>query len=233
MRSVSRLTWTAAHQLASAVLIVPVGATEQHGPHLPLTTDLDIATALADRLASALPDDVVIAPLVAFGSSGEHQSFAGTLSVGQQALELFLIELGRSATCTWERIVFLSTHGGNRKPVRRAAHQLQSEGRDVRVWTPTWGGDHHAGRTETSLMLAIAPDRVDTDAAQAGATKPLTALLPRLMQDGVAAVSENGVLGDPTGASAVEGEQLLAKASDSLSELITTWPAQEVLDGVA
>jgi mycofactocin precursor peptide peptidase len=233
MPLVTSLTWTAAEQLADAVLVVPIGATEQHGPHLPLSTDSDIATALADRLVTAHPQDVVIAPLIAFGSSGEHQDFAGTLSVGQDALELFLVELGRSATCTWQRIVFLSTHGGNRQPVRRAAHQLQREGRGVRVWAPAWGGDHHAGRTETSLMLAIAPDRVDTSAAQPGATGPLTTLLPRLTQDGIAAVSENGVLGDPAGASAGEGERLLANACDSLSELITRWPAEEVLDGVA
>lgn len=233
MPPLERLTWTAAGRQSDSVLVVPIGATEQHGPHLPLTTDADIAGALAERLLRARPQEVVVAPVLAFGSSGEHQSFAGTLSVGQEALELFLIELGRSATCTWDRIVFLSTHGGNRGPVRRAARQLRLEGRDVRVWSPTWGGDAHAGRTETSLMLAIAPHRVDLDRARTGATEPLAVLMPRLMHGGVAAVSPNGVLGDPTGASAAEGEALLATAAGSLSALITTWPPQEMPDGDA
>src|SRR5580704_2945851 len=74
-----------------AFLAVPLGATEQHGPHLPVATDSDIAVALCQRLASARPD-VLIAPPVSYGSSGEHAGFAGTLSIGQQALELLVLE---------------------------------------------------------------------------------------------------------------------------------------------
>src|SRR5262245_3047683 len=74
---------------AGALLAVPLGATEQHGPHLALSTDTDLAVALSDRLARARPG-VVVAPPLAYGSSGEHQDFAGTLSIGQEALELVL-----------------------------------------------------------------------------------------------------------------------------------------------
>jgi creatinine amidohydrolase len=227
MPSLDRVSWTTAEHSADGVIVVPVGATEQHGPHLPLTTDSDIAIALADRLERARPRDIAVAPVVAFGSSGEHQDFPGTLSLGQDAFERLLVELGRSATCTWRRILFLSTHGGNREPVRRAADRLRAEHRDVRVWTPAWGGDAHAGRTETSLMLALDPDRVDLSAAAAGTTEPLERLLPELMSGGVRAVSANGVLGDPAGASAAEGERLLAAATSSLTDLIVEWPAPE------
>src|SRR5207244_10892531 len=79
-----------------AILAVPFGSTEQHGPHLPLSTDTDIAVALCERLA--LRRDVVVAPPVAYGSSGEHAGFAGTVSIGQDALELLALELGRSAS---------------------------------------------------------------------------------------------------------------------------------------
>jgi mycofactocin system creatininase family protein len=230
MPSLNRLSWTTARAAPETVLIVPVGATEQHGPHLPLTTDSDIAEAVATRL---LTDNVAVTPVIAFGSSGEHQGFAGTLSVGQSALEAFLIELGRSAACTWERVIFLSTHGGNRDVVRRATRQLQTEGRDVREWFPRWGGDHHAGRTESSLMLAIDPSRVDLAAAEPGVTEPLAQLLPRLRHDGVAAVSANGILGDPAGASAEEGERLLAGAAASLREFIARWPTEELRHDVA
>ncbi len=92
------LSWPEIGQRAAAgaVLAVPVGSTEQHGPHLPLSTDTDIAVALCDRLAAARPD-VLVAPPVGYGASGEHAGFPGTLSIGLGALELLLIELGRSA----------------------------------------------------------------------------------------------------------------------------------------
>src|SRR6478752_10318203 len=79
-----------------AVAIVPLGATEQHGPHLPLGTDTTIACALAFGLAAAR-DDVVVAPALPYGSSGEHAGFPGALSLGQAALETTLVELVRSA----------------------------------------------------------------------------------------------------------------------------------------
>jgi creatinine amidohydrolase len=215
MRSLATSTWHAAAAQRDRVLVVPVGATEQHGPHLPLTTDTDIATALAQRLADALPDAVVVAPAVAYGSSGEHEGFAGTISIGQETTEQLLVELGRSATRTWPRVLLVSAHGGNAVPVVRATRRLQEEGRDVRAWTPPWH-DAHAGHSETSVMLALAPERVDLDGAEPGALEPLADLLPTLMARGVAAVSPNGVLGDPTGASAQAGEQLLDTALASL-----------------
>ncbi len=75
---------------AGAVLAVPVGSTEQHGPHLPLSTDTDVAVALCGRLSVAR-HDVLVAPPLAYGASGEHQGFVGTLSIGQDALETALI----------------------------------------------------------------------------------------------------------------------------------------------
>jgi creatinine amidohydrolase len=233
MPTLATSSWTDAEKLTERVLVVPIGATEQHGPHLPLTTDSDIAVALAERLLKAIPDTVVVAPPVAFGSSGEHQAFAGTIAIGQPAIEEFLVELGRSATNTWRRILLLSTHGGNAEPVMRAARRLRDEDRDVRVWMPRWGGDAHAGRTETSLMLAIDRRRVDVELAQPGAMESIEELMPRLVQDGVAAVSRNGVLGDPTGASAREGRQILATAVTSLSAAIARWPTGTVLGAPA
>lgn len=121
MSRIAALAWPQAEQLGAvgAVLLVPVGATEQHGPHLPLSTDTDIARAVAETAARSRRD-VVVAPALAYGASGEHADFAGTLSIGQSATELLLIELGRSASVTFSRILLLSTHGGNADPVRRA-----------------------------------------------------------------------------------------------------------------
>jgi creatinine amidohydrolase len=222
-----RTTWPDATRLAhtGGILLIPVGSTEQHGPHLPVTTDTDIARAVADGAAARL-DRVAVAPAVTYGSSGEHQAFAGTLSIGQDAIELVVVELGRSAAIHFSPTVFVSTHGGNSSPLRRAMARLGSEGHRVEAWTPRWAGDLHAGRTETSLMLAIAPHRVDLSRAEAGDPRSAAALLPLLRRDGVRAVSPNGVLGDPGGATADEGRVLLADAVDDLVRTLERGPVR-------
>lgn len=197
-----------------ALLVVPLGSTEQHGPHLPLSTDTDVAVALAERIP-----DAVVAPALPYGSSGEHAGFPGTLSVGQLALELVLVELVRSAA--FPRVLLLNGHGGNVEPVRRAVATLRAEGRDVRAWGPSWDGDAHAGRTETSVLLALG--RPVGDARPVGATAPIASLLPQLRAGGVRAVSGNGVLGDARGASAEEGTTLLEKASADLAAFLEQW----------
>jgi mycofactocin precursor peptide peptidase len=205
-----------------AVLAVPLGSTEQHGPHLPLSTDTEIAVALADALARARPV-VVTAPAVPYGASGEHEGFAGTLSIGQKALELALVELCRSASARFPRILLINAHGGNVEPLDRAHRRMLGEGRDVRAWAPSWAGDAHAGWTETSLMLALAPKRVRREEAVAGNIAPIAALLPQLRTRGVRAVSPNGVLGDPAGASAGEGHTLLRAAMEELVAMVDAW----------
>jgi mycofactocin precursor peptide peptidase len=222
------LTWPEAGELGAAggMLAVPVGATEQHGPHLPLSTDTDVAVALCTRLARSRPD-VAVAPAVAYGSSGEHQDFAGTLSIGQDALELVLVELGRSATCTFASVLLLSTHGGNASAVRRAEQRLRAESRDVRAWLASWRGDAHAGRTETSLQLALDPRRVRLDRAEPGNTRPIAELMPALRESSVQAVSVNGVLGDPAGATAAEGDALLEALLADLLATVRSWRAAD------
>lgn len=233
------LTWPeVAARAPSALLAVPVGATEQHGPHLPLRTDTAVAVELCERLARTRAD-VLVAPAVAFGSSGEHAAFAGTLSIGAEATEALLVELGRSADA-FAGVVFVSAHGGNAGPVGRAAAKLRSEGRRVRAWgvpavEPVDGalpvgapagrpGDAHAGWVETSVLLALAPEAVRAEQARAGCVEPLAAILPRLREGGVAAVSANGVLGDPAGASAEAGRALLGHWATRLAADLDGWP---------
>jgi creatinine amidohydrolase len=206
------------------LLVVPIGATEQHGPHLPLSTDTDIALAIATRFA-ARAAGVLVAPAVAYGSSGEHQDFPGTLSIGQEATESLLVELVRSAGATFARVLLINCHGGNAEPVARAVERLQAEGRDVRAWSPApvWAGDAHAGEIETSVMLALDPDRVRMDRAESGERRPIAELLPALRERGAAAVSPNGILGDPIGATSSHGEALLAAAVDRLVSWLEEW----------
>jgi mycofactocin precursor peptide peptidase len=218
------LAWpdVARRAAAGAILAIPLGSTEQHGPHLPLSTDTDIAVALCERLAQARPD-VLIAPPVPYGSSGEHAGFAGTLSIGQEATEALVTELGRSATRTFRHVLFVSAHGGNAEPVTRAVARLRSRSRDVSVFQPGGYGDPHAGHEETAIQLVLRPAAVRTDRAVAGNTEPVAALMPRLRAGGVRPVSPSGVLGDPTRATAADGARLLAELADALLCHVANW----------
>ena len=207
------------------LLVVPLGAPEQHGPHLPLGTDTVIAGALAAGLSGRLGDRVSVAPALPYGSSGEHQTFPGTVSIGAAATETVLVELVRSANSSFPRVLLLCAHGGNAEPLARALARLRAEGRDVRAFSPAqaWSGDAHAGEVETSVMLALDPGAVAMERAAAGARAPLTELMPALRAGGVGAVSENGVLGDPTPASAAAGRARLAAALDALVTFVEQW----------
>lgn len=209
MTSLADTTWTEVP--AHPLVLVPVGSIEQHGPHLPLDTDTVIAEAVARGAASALGEvTILVAPSITYGSSGEHQSFAGTTSVGSDVLQSVVVEIVRSMSTWAERIVFVNGHGGNIAALAKAIFQMAVEGHDV-AWVPcaTEDVDLHAGITETSLMLHLRPGTVRVEQAEAGETRPLAQILPLMMAGGVAAVSPNGVLGDPTGATAEHGDEVL------------------------
>jgi mycofactocin precursor peptide peptidase len=209
-------TWTeVAALVGAALLVVPVGSYEQHGPHLPLDTDTRIAVALA---ASVARPGIVVAPPIAVGASGEHAGFPGTLSIGHDVLAAVLVEIVRSARGSFRGVVFVSGHGGNADALARASRISRAEGDAVMCWAPrVVGGDAHAGRTETALLLAIHPAAVRTDALEPGCADELTTLIDRLRTGGVRAVSANGVLGDPRQATAAEGERLLAVLRQDLA----------------
>ena len=205
------------------VLAVPLGSLEQHGPHLPLDTDTRIAVELAGRLAGALPG-VAVGPALPYGASGEHAGFPGTLVVGHDVLAELVVELVRSARTSFGGVVVISAHGGNGEGLSMAEQRCRAEGDAVLVWTAvTRGGDAHAGRTETSLMLAIDEGSVRTHLAERGCTEPLEAIMPRLRAEGVRPVSSNGVLGNPEGASAAEGRTLLDEMTGALRHAVVRW----------
>src|SRR3954449_213811 len=221
MRSLAGAVWPdLSHR---PLLVVPLGSVEQHGHHLPLATDTVVACAVAEAAAGEL-DGALLAPALAYGASGEHEGFPGTISLGTEALTGLLVEYGRSA-CRWAaRVLVVNGHGGNLDALVAAGSVLRSEDRDL-AWFPCGvpGGDAHAGRTETSLMLHVEPEGVLGERAVAGETRPIGELLPRLRHEGVRPVSPTGVLGDPAGASAEEGAELLGALAGRLVAAVAAW----------
>ncbi len=213
------------------ILAFPIGSCEQHGPHLPLDTDTRIAMALCDGLAAA-NSRVLIAPAITISASDEHDGFAGTLSIGTTVFTTVIVELIRSAK--WAAgVVLVNGHGGNAQAVHVAITELRSEQHRVTSWWPRLNDysesncDSHAGQAETSLLMAIAPETVHMEHAEVGTIAPLTEILDKLRLHGVAAVSANGVLGDPRMASAAHGRELLESLTNQLVSHVeletTTW----------
>lgn len=228
------------------LLVVPVGSLEQHGAHLPLDTDTRVAAAVAERAcavhAAGGRAGIGLAPAIPVGASGEHADFPGTLSIGHVALSAVLVELGRNASLHWPAMLLVNGHGGNVAAIKDALATLRAEGRDCHAWhagvrpamlaavragdgvgpvsAPVPLPDAHAGRVETSIMLALAPDAVRLGVAEPGETRPLSEIMAGLRAHGVRQVSPNGVLGDPAGASAAEGEALLALLAGDLAATI-------------
>lgn len=223
--------------------VLPVGATEQHGPHLPFETDTLLATAAARAL---VPDPsggaaqgpgpgagsadgigrVTVLPALAYGASGEHQAFAGTVSMGTGALVETVLEIGRSVSTWADRLLVVNGHGGNVEALRRAVTRLRYEGRDA-AWLPCRSsespGDTHAGHAETSLLLHLHPELVRMDLAEPGCTEPLDRVLPALRRGGVAALASNGILGDPTTATVIEGRRLWAILVSDARRRLRDW----------
>ncbi len=208
-------TWT---EIGSPLVVVPVGSCEQHGPHLPVSTDTLIATALAAALVRTMPDGL-LAPAVTIAASGEHDGFPGTLSIGAAVLEEALVELVRSAD--WARgVVLVNGHGGNVVAMERAVTRSTADGRAVLGWSPkVAGGDLHAGETETSIMLALHPELVRIGAAVDGPSPPVASLV----RDGIRAHSPSGVLGTATAANAERGARLVAGLVADLVAATDAW----------
>lgn len=223
-QDLARVSWPQVH---GRLLVVPLGSCEQHGPHLPFDVDTTVARAVATQLAAARKD-AVLGPALEYGASGEHEAFTGTVSLGSEAMAAVLVELGRSATRWATRVLFVNAHGGNAAALLAASRRLREEGRDV-AWWPCGspGGDAHAGRTETSLMLALRRDVVQLGLVEAGRLEPLEDLMPALRQGGVAAVSRNGVMGDPRQATAAEGHRLLDDLVRRLRADVDEWRVRE------
>ncbi len=212
------------------ILVIPVGSFEQHGPHLPLDTDTQIALSIAHTATESLCREgihLVLGPTIAVSASDEHRGFPGTLSIGTEGCAALFVAVARSAT--WARgVIFVNGHGGNADAIRIAAQELHDEDVLHAFWSVSGfpDNDSHAGCAETSLMLHIAPHTVQTEKFEVGNTQPLADIMPAMRHDGVAGVSPNGVLGDPREATAQYGAELFARNVKSLIMLVTQCHSQ-------
>jgi len=205
--------------------VLPLGATEQHGPHLPVDTDTRLATELAERIARRL-GDALVAPAISVGPSAEHAAFPGTVSVSPDTLGALLRDYVDSFERQgFERVVVLPGHGGS-FPTVDAAHPELARESDADVVAVTGlrrymellqGGLQaagvdvdepvvHAGASETAMVLAVAPDLVADDLPE-GHTGEVSAAA--LFAEGIERYDEDGVLGDARPATAEVGETLL------------------------
>ena len=207
--------------LNSKILLLPLGSFEQHGPHLPLNTDtiiIDSVVAQALRDTQINANAFLVAPTIAISASDEHAGFPGTLSTGTEALVQSVVAICRSAS--WSLgVCIVNGHGGNTDALARISSALTFEKITYSIWSlPSYdGADMHAGHTETSVMLHVAPDKVQTDRIERGTIGDSSALVAQMRTSGVAGVSDNGVLGDPTTATKEHGYAVLNLYSTSLA----------------
>jgi creatinine amidohydrolase len=223
-----KLTWPEIEaELAAGrdTIVVAFGATEQHGRHLPLATDALLGDHFARLLADRL--DAFVAPTVRVGCSSHHLDFPGTLSLEDETFHAIVADLVRSlAGGGFRRVVLIPTHGGNFAPLAAALEQLGPvDGVQVSALTdlgvllqvatfgerelgvPLGEGGIHAGEWETSMLLAIEPDLVQMDHAEAGFTGELQEAIEGMFAGGTKAVSENGAIGDPSKSSVEHGRR--------------------------
>ncbi len=233
------LTWTeveAAVEDGVRTAIVPVGSTEQHGPHLPLGTDAYIGEAIAERVAERL-GDALVAPCIRPGVSGHHMEFPGTVSIDADVLMDLLSGYAESLERHgFEYVVFLPSHGGNFAPVETAAPEIARECESIDVITladldrlmelmneglEAGGIDYeepvvHAGANETSIILAVREALVRTEERERGYEGSLP--VPALLSKGFRYFTESGVLGDARQSSAEAGEAILENVAGAYAD---------------
>jgi len=220
-------------------VVIAFGATEQHGPHLPLATDALIGDHLARVVAERL--DAFLAPTVRVGCSEHHLEFPGTLSVSEDTFGALVADLVFSlARGGFRRVVLIPTHGGNFGPLARALDKLGPvEGLEIRALTdlgalftiaqtgadefgvPLAEGGLHAGEWETSMLMAVRPELVHLDRGEPGYTGDMESAVGAIFGSGVHALSPNGVIGDPTQATAEHGARYWDTATTVAIEAIT------------
>ena len=228
------------------VVVLPVAAVEQHGPHLPLSTDADIGRGLLDEAMRRLAQDTAVAilPMQSVGASEEHPASSGTLDLGASTFEDVVVGIGRSiAGAGVRRLVVSNSHGGNRASIDRAglrlrrecgllvvkAHWFRFPRPELPIPESEWTHGLHGGAVETAMMLHLAPDRVRSERVSTFRSlgEDLESELSHLGPEGAASfawlaedLNPRGVVGDARLATASLGRALVEHYGAILAQII-------------
>lgn len=242
------LTWRdieAMPDRGNVVIIQPVGAIEQHGPHLPLAVDAAIGLAVLGKALTQLEPEIpaYALPSLYYGKSNEHWHFPGTITLSAQTLMATLMEVGESLYRSgFRKLVFMNSHGGQPQILEIVARDLHQQHEDLMVFPLfTWRVPNiaaellteqerefgiHAGDAETSVLLSILPDRVRMDLAVTEYPHGLPANSLLSMEGNLPFawmtrdLTQSGVLGDATAATKEKGDRILASLADGWTQVI-------------
>ncbi len=238
------------------VPLIPVGSTEQHGPHLPTKTDIFLAYEICKAATNKIPDKSLVMPPVNYGYNEHHLDFPATIHISYETLIKFVIDIGKSlAHHGFKRIVIVNGHGSNTAPMELAARRITLETSAIcasltylsiapEVFQLLEGEEAHGGDVETSMMLYLSPQSVNMSKAVRDWDFPKSKFItfgvePKGKSFAVAGgnvqfvdwwsrVSKTGIIGDPTKANKERGKRMFEIFVDKLAEFIEEFRKREI-----
>lgn len=224
-------TWLDVEALDADIALLPIGSTEQHGPHAPLSTDSLTAEAVAEAGARRYDDEVAITPVLPIGASEEHRGFPGTIWITPDTLRSYTRDVIRSLAANgWQKIVIVNGHGGNTHALQEVAADLTRH-EDVFVAAFTWFDAvdpdvemGHAGAMETAMIRHHHPGLVRDDRleqAWEGASDRWGRWVSGVnLTYATDEFSDSGVVGDPRNGTTDLGAELTEQAGTALADLM-------------
>jgi len=242
----SKMTWPEVRERLKVtnIAMVPIGSIEQHGPALPLDTDIHNAYTVAKKAAERVAEDVkpVMTPPISFGFSDHHMDFPGTISIREDVLANFIIDVCKSLVHHgFKKIVIINGHGGNHAAIHMAVYTLKKETKAFIVYADLFNfaadvvrqlaepPSYHADDVETSVAMALGQHvrkvKLVKEIARTPIPKyikidfsapPPTVKIPVYLKE----FTKTGVIGDPTKASREKGERIVEATVERLAEFL-------------
>jgi len=226
----SRVGWPEIETAIGVIAVLPVGALEQHGPHLPLDTDTVLATGVARRIATEIGGWLL--PAIGYGEAWTAEDWPGTISLSAETLQRTIENIARGVKrigCAG--LVTVNGHFGNRAPIAKARlglpalhldyPGLEAAAAEFCTSKPAGDGFYHADEVETSMMLALAPEgvRMERAVAEYPTFPPEFGRTPMQLRT----FNSSGVFGDPRPATAATGEKIIARIVAESVGQIESW----------
>lgn len=249
------LTWPQIKEAVAQdkVAVLPVGSIEQHGHHLPIFTDSCIVWGVCQRAVAQAAEEALLLPTVYYGYSPHHMDFPGSIAIGSDHLVRYLADIGTSlARHGFKRILIVNGHGGNSARTDAASQEITLLTNSICAVTSWWrfvssllrtiresefpGGISHSCEAETSALLYLRPDLVQMEKAKKHIPADQTEFIqhdlvgeaPVSLLEPMSRLSETGVVGDPTVATAEKGKVIVEKAAERLAQFLREFRKREV-----